>query len=115
MRFVDLLTYIFILFGTVVNISFGFLFKIELERIMINNIILTLLFLILNIATKLTIKQNKIKEKHNKSNNKSKDKTSFQVDIPATSDEELSEIKDENDFHEVNPAFLYKKSNKEDE
>lgn len=111
MEFIDIFTYIFIFLGTIINIIFGYLFKIEFEKIVKINIVLTLVFLLLNIVLKFLLKEKKNKTKLKNTENK----RSFQLEIPPISDEELKELNEENlseddSFREVNPASLYKKN-----
>lgn len=110
MKFIDLITYIFIFLGTIVNITFGYVFKIEFEKIMINNIFFTVIFLLLNIIVKIVLKDGT--GKIELSNNKRK--ATFQCDIPPISDGELKELSEEEDFKEINPADLYIKNNKKE-
>ncbi|MCK9216533.1 MAG: hypothetical protein M0P77_01240 [Firmicutes bacterium] len=107
MELVNIFTYIFIFLGTVINIVFGYLFKVDFEKIVIINIILTSVFLLLNIILKFLLTEKRSKAK-------SKNKGSFQLEIPPISDEELRELNKESfseddSFREVNPASLYNK------
>ncbi len=113
MDFINVLTYIFIFLGTVINIIFGYLFRVDFERIAIVNIVLTIVFLILSIIAKsvLTGKENKAKLSN------SENKGTIQLEIPPISDKELKELNDvdlpeKDSFREVNPASLYTKNNK---
>ncbi len=98
MKLVDLTTYILIFAGTIINITSGYIYKTDLETIMVINIIFSVIFLFFNILTKMILK-----------NRKSMIKSSFQVDIPSITNEELKELNKEEEFYEINPADLYNK------
>lgn len=98
MKLVDLTTYILIFAGTIINITSGYIYKTDLETIMVINIIFSVIFLFFNILTKMILK-----------NRKSMIKSSFQVDIPSITNEELKELNKEKEFYEINPADLYNK------
>lgn len=106
MKSIEILTYILIVIGTIVNLVFGMIYKLDLTFIMKRNIIITVLFLLLGyISSKIldNIKNNlKTKDEKNTS--------SFQYDIPPITDEELKKISEDEDFQEINPAALYIKN-----
>lgn len=108
MKSMEILIYILIIIGTLVNVIFGIVYKVDLIFIMKRNIIITVLFLLLGyISSKVFYN---IKSKNNTGFNIKKNKSSFQYDIPPITDEELKKISEEEAFQEVNPAALYIKN-----
>lgn len=111
MELIEILTYVFIIIGTLVNVIFGIVYKIDFTLIMLRNIIITISFMLLGYISSKTLKnmgnRNSIKL------NKKKYKSSFQYDIPPITKEELKEISEEDAFKEVNPAALYIKNQEE--
>ena len=106
MKSIETLTYILIVIGTLVNLVFGIINKLDLIFLMKRNIVVTVLFLLFGYISSKVLSNTK----NNSEFKIEKSKSSFQYDIPPITDEELKEIGKDEDFQEINPAALYIKN-----
>lgn len=106
MKSIEILTYILIVIGTLVNLVFGIIYNLDLIFLMKRNIVVTVLFLLFGYISSKVLSNTK----NNSEFKIEKSKSSFQYDIPPITDEELKEIGKDEDFQEINPAALYIKN-----
>lgn len=107
MSLIVILPYVLIILGLTINITFGLCFGTSIKVLMIKSIFLIIGLTVCGVLISDILRASYINRK--KSKEEEKQSSTFEAYIPPITDEELQSLTEEEEFHEINPADLYKK------
>jgi hypothetical protein len=116
MKFLDDLPFYLVVFSVLINILLGIMLDTEIVTLMIRSIIVTIIFTILGLLLSSTLRE---AAKTIKKNNKGYTKenimgSTIDIKIPPADDEDMINYdSDVDEFQEINPAYLHKRSEQE--